>query len=246
MTTSYNYVLGIDTATPIQSVAVLDGDRAMEDCRRRVKFDHSSSLLLNISEGFDDHGLEVTDLDLIAVGIGPGSFTGVRIGLSLAKGLARAAKLPLVGVSSLAALSYPPAIVDPVDYVIGAYDARRREAYTGTYQYADGEYVEIDEDRLASPEDLRRRALDLAARHRQVQLVDNATEAFDVLGDITRKRVRILPPWRQGPSAVAVALLGRREMSRRGADSLHELEPNYIRPSSAEENYEEEQAAGEG
>lgn len=240
MTDDYNYVLGIDTATPIQSVAVLDGDRAMEDCKRRVKFDHSSSLLLNISEGFDDHGLDVDDLDLVAIGIGPGSFTGVRIGLSLAKGLARAADLPLVGVSSLAALTYPHAIVDAVDYVIGAYDARRREAYTGTYQHTGGDFLQVDEDRLASPGDLRNRALDLAARNREVQIVGNATDAFDELGDIHRKRVQILPPWRQGPSAVAVATLGRAKMNRQGADSLHELEPNYIRPSSAEENYNAE------
>ncbi|MFB6375466.1 MAG: tRNA (adenosine(37)-N6)-threonylcarbamoyltransferase complex dimerization subunit type 1 TsaB [Bradymonadaceae bacterium] len=242
MPDAYNYVLGIDTATPIQSVAVLDGDRAMEDCKRRVKFDHSSSLLLNISEGFEDHDLEVTDLDLIAVGIGPGSFTGVRIGLSLAKGLARAADLPLVGVSSLAALTYPHAIVDSVDYVIGGYDARRREAYTGTYQYTGDDFRQIDPDRLASPEEVRKRALDLAARNRQVQIVGNASEAFDELGGIHRKRVQILPPWLQGPSAIAVAMLGRRQMHDRGADSLHELEPNYIRASSAEENYQEEQA----
>ena len=238
MTDDFHYVLGIDTATPIQSVAVLDGDRAMEDCKRRVKFDHSSSLLLNISQGFDDHGLTVDDLDLVAVGIGPGSFTGVRIGLSLAKGLARAAELPLVGVSSLAALTYPHAIVDPVDYVIGGWDARRREAYTGTYRHADGEFSQIDEDRLASPETIRDRARELADDDNHVQIVGNAAEAFDPLADLDHPHIQVLPPWSQGPSAAAVALLGRRTMHERGADSLHELEPNYIRPSSAEENYD--------
>jgi tRNA threonylcarbamoyladenosine biosynthesis protein TsaB len=238
----YQYVLGIDTATPIQSVAVLEGDRAMENSKRRVKFDHSSSLLANLSEGFDDHDLRVEDLQLISIGIGPGSFTGVRIGLSLAKGLARAAELPLVSVSSLAALTYPHAITESVDYVIGAYDARRREAYSGTYRHDGEHFHQIDEDRLESPEALRDRALELAEGGKQVQIVGNATEAFEVLGEMNRPGIQILPAWTQGPSGVGAAVLGRRKMQRDGADSLHELEPNYIRPSSAEENRREQEA----
>lgn len=238
----YQYVLGIDTATPIQSVAVLDGDRALENSKRRVKFDHSSSLLANLSEGFDDHNLEVEALDLISIGIGPGSFTGVRIGLSLAKGLARAAELPLVSVSSLAALTYPCALLESVDYVIGAYDARRREAYTGTYIHDGQRFQQSDEDRLESPEALRDRALELADDGAQVQIVGNATEAFDVLGEMDQPGIQILPDWKQGPSGVGAAVLGRRKIQRDGADSLHELEPNYIRPSSAEENRREKEA----
>ncbi len=238
----YQYVLGIDTATPIQSVAVLEGDRALENSRRRVKFDHSSSLLANLSEGFDDHDLRVGDLDLISIGIGPGSFTGVRIGLSLAKGLARAAELPLVSVSSLAALTYTHAITESVDYVIGAYDARRREAYTGTYRHNGHHLRRVDEDRLANPEEIRDRALELAEGGEQVQIVGNATEAFDVLGEMDQPGIQILPDWTQGPSGVGAAVLGRRKMQWDGADSLHELEPNYIRPSSAEENRQEKEA----
>lgn len=233
----FQLVLGIDTATPIQSIAVIDGDRALEDCKRRVTFDHASSLLANIHEGFREHDLQVADLDLISVGIGPGSFTGARIGLSLAKGLARADNLPLVGVSSLACLTYPHAITRPIDYVIGAYDARRHEVYTATYQYSEGTLSQIDEDRLESPEDLRERALDLAAEGERVQIVGNGAEKFDALADIRRPRIQVLPPWTQGPSAAAAAILGRERLLTSGPDPLDELEPNYIRPSSAEENF---------
>ncbi len=238
----YRYVLGIDTATPIQSVAVLDGVRALEDSKRRVKFDHSSSLLANLSEGFDDHDLRVEDLDLIAVGIGPGSFTGVRIGLSLAKGLARAADLPLVSVSSLAALAHPHALRASVDYVIGAYDARRREAYTGTYRHDGDRLHEVDFDRLATPEQIRDRAVELGSQEARVQIVGNAAEAFEPLSELGHPNVQVLPPWTQGPSAVGIAVLGRHRMQRHGADSLQTLEPNYIRPSSAEENRRQREA----
>ena len=234
--TDFPLVLGIDTATPVQAIGLVDGERAVEDCRRRVEFDHASSLLANIGDGFEENDIEVSDLDLIAVGIGPGSFTGVRIALSLAKSLARSEDLPLVGVSSLAALTYPHAVTSPAHYIFGAYDARRHEVYTGTYQYTGELLHQIDEDRLDSPEEVRERALDLAAMGEQVKIVGNGAEKFDALSGIRRQRVHVLPPWTQGPSGVGVALLGRRKMQAEGADSLEELEPNYIRPSSAEEN----------
>lgn len=242
---SYRYVLGLDTATSVQSVAVLDGDRALEDCKRRVSFDHASSLLANIGDGFDEHDIETEDLDLIAVGIGPGSFTGTRIGLSLAKSLARGHDIPLVGVSSLACLTYPVALLRPGDYVVGAYDARRREVYTATHQY-DGHLRTVDEDRLESPEEVRERVLDLAARGNQVAVLGNGTEAFDVLGDLQRKRVQVLPPWTQGPSGGAAGLLGREKVQREGPDSIRKLEPHYIRPSSAEENRREQSEEEQG
>jgi len=232
---SYRYVLGLDTATSIQSVAVLDRERALEDCARRVAFDHASSLLANIDDGFDEYDIDTDDLDLVAVGIGPGSFTGTRIGLSLAKSLARGYDIPLVGVSSLTCLTYPVAVLRSGDYVVGAYDARRREVYTATHQY-DGELRTVHEDRLEAPEELRERILDLAARGTRVAVVGNGAEAFDVLGDLQRKRVQVLPAWTRGPSGVAAGLLGRETVRRQGADSIRELEPHYIRPSSAEEN----------
>lgn len=235
---SHRYVLGLDTSTSLQSIAVLDGTRALEDCKRRVSFDHASSLLANIGEGFDEHDIETEDLDLVAVGIGPGSFTGIRIGLSLAKSIARGHDLPLVGVSSLACLTFPYATVHSGDYVIGAYDARRHEVYTATHQY-DGALRTVDEDRLETPEALRERALDLAARGNRVVLVGNGTETFDALGEIHRKRVAVLPAWTEGPSGVAAAVLGRHKVELEGPNSIRELEPRYIRPSSAEENKRE-------
>ena len=238
MTDEYQHVLGLDTATSLQAVALLDGERALEDCKRRVAYDHASSLLANIDDGFEEHDLSIADVDLIACGIGPGSFTGVRISLSLAKGLARAHDIPLVGVSSLAALTYPHAITRPVDYVIGAYDARRQEVYTATYQYDDGELATIDEDRISTPAEVRERALDLAAEQKRVQILGNGAEQFDELAAVKHPRVQVLPAWTQGPSGVACAQLGRQKILADGPDDLHHLEPNYIRKSSAEENYE--------
>lgn len=234
----YRYVLGLDTATPIQAVALLEGTRALEDCKRRVAFDHASSLLTNIGEAFDEHDLAVDDLDLVSVGIGPGSFTGVRIGLSLAKSLARGLEIPLVGVSSLACLTHPYATSGAADFVVGAYDAKREEVYTGTYGYESGAFRSIDEDRLAAPEKLRSRLLELADQEGRVAVVGNGAETFDALGEIDHPSVRVLPPWLEGPSAAAAASLGRQRALEKGPDSIEELVPNYIRPSSAEENYE--------
>lgn len=245
MSQDYTYALGLDTATNLQCIALLEGDRLIEECKRRVKFDHSSSLLSNVAEALEEHGLGVEALDVIGVGIGPGSFTGTRIGLSLAKGLARQLQIPLAGVSSLAALAFPEAVSHPEAYVVAAYDARRQEVYTGTYMmHGDAgssskpEGMEaIDEDRLADPGELRERILDRAASGHRVVVVGNGAAAYDELGSLRHSRVRVLPAWFDGPSPAACAVLGRRKVIEQGeGDSLRDLEPNYIRASSAEEN----------
>ncbi|MFB6262480.1 MAG: tRNA (adenosine(37)-N6)-threonylcarbamoyltransferase complex dimerization subunit type 1 TsaB [Bradymonadaceae bacterium] len=235
--------LGIDTATPVQSIALMDGDRLIEDCRRRVEFDHSSSLLANLDDGFREHDWEPGDLDLIAVGIGPGSFTGVRIGLSLAKGIARGAEVPLVGVSSPGCQATSHARRSPGRYVCAAYDAQRREVYTGTFVHRreSDRTVPVVDDALVEPAELRARLERWADdEDRTITVVGNGTERFEELGRWDRPDIRALPPADATPSGVDAIRLGRQAFDERGPDDLARLEPNYIRPSSAEENDEDD------
>jgi tRNA threonylcarbamoyladenosine biosynthesis protein TsaB len=241
--TSPRPFLGLDTVTPIQSIGLVEGERVLDACERRVSYDHSSTLLDNIRNLLEARSLALEDLAGIAVGIGPGSFTGARIGLALAKGLARGSDLPLVGLSSLACLTFRQAVAHPGDDVCGAYDARRDEVYTGTYRWTGDVLETIEEDRIAQPDTLREQFERRADDGRVTWLVGNGVQTFEPLGRQGRNGIHPLPAWEQGPSGVAAALLGQRRLEETGADDLDVLEPNYIRPSSAEENRREEENA---
>ena len=229
-------MLGLDTVTPIQSIALLEQQRVLDACERRVSYDHSSTLLDNIHELLEARSIAIEDLRGLAVGTGPGSFTGARIGLALAKGLVRGADLPLVGISSLACLAFRQAVAHPGDDVCACYDARREEVYTGTYRWTGDALETIDDERIAAPSSLREQFEARGDDGRDTWLVGNGVQTFEPLGRDDHSRVHPLPAWEQGPSGVAATLLGRRQLEQQGSDDIDVLEPNYIRPSSAEEN----------
>ncbi len=98
-------VLALDACTVTASAAVLDGDAVLAECACGVRATHAEQLLPLVRDALTRAGVRLDDLSRLAVGIGPGSFTGVRIGLATAKGLAVATGLPLYGVTSLDALA---------------------------------------------------------------------------------------------------------------------------------------------
>ncbi|MBA2663768.1 MAG: tRNA (adenosine(37)-N6)-threonylcarbamoyltransferase complex dimerization subunit type 1 TsaB [Bradymonadaceae bacterium] len=229
----YRRVLAIEAATRIQSLALIDGEEVLEHRQQRVRFDHGSILVRNIDELFAAQNLSIHDVDLIVVGLGPGSFTGLRVAMAMAKALARAAEKPLVGVSSLAALAYSVAIVRPQATVCAMIDARRDEVYTGVYRLERDVLQTLDAEHTASPSSLGE-LLMARATSGPVFIAGNAQAAYPDL-DIWREPfVQTLPGWTQTPSAIAAALLGRERAVHLGADDLVSLEPNYIRPSDAQ------------
>jgi tRNA threonylcarbamoyladenosine biosynthesis protein TsaB len=245
------HILALDTATKIQAVALLRDQTPLEDVRHRVAFDHGSSLLTNVSESLDEHDLVPADLDLLAVGIGPGSFTGLRISLALAKGIAISRDVPLVAVSSLAALALPHTRSFPGATVIPAYDARRDEVFCGEFSWVtggddgDAGLTRTGPDRTVAAESLRAELDDRLESHEndghtdatgpEVVLVGNGPHTYDVLSEWEDPRVRVVPDWMGRVTAVSVAMLGSRQFRSDGGDDIATLEPNYIRPSSAEE-----------
>ncbi len=138
--------LGIDTATARTGLALLDGDRVVAalDFHRRVS--PSRMLLPMLRATLDAAGLQLADLGGLAVTVGPGGFTGIRVGLATARALAEACDRPLAGVSSLAALA---ASAPPSGRPVAAWlDAGRREVYAGLYR--DGE--PLLEEQVAPPD----------------------------------------------------------------------------------------------
>lgn len=136
-------ILAFDTATPATAVAlaeVADADHPPQHAFERrddpapgARPNHTSRLLELIEEALDDAGLDWTGIERIAVGVGPGTFTGLRIGIATAHALARGREIPLVGISTLQALALPATTAEPDRSVLAVLDARRGEAFAAAW-----------------------------------------------------------------------------------------------------------------
>lgn len=130
-------ILAVDTATEACSAALLVGDKLFSRWEEAPR-DHTRKILPMVQAVLEDAGISLSDLDAIAFGRGPGSFTGVRIGISVAQGLALGAGVPLIGISTLAAMAQGAYRLDGAEQVLTAIDARMNEVYFGRYELIDG------------------------------------------------------------------------------------------------------------
>jgi tRNA threonylcarbamoyladenosine biosynthesis protein TsaB len=213
-------LLALDTSSLQASVALTDDERVLAE-RERVVTTHSESLLVLVDECLRAAGLTVADVDVIACGAGPGSFTGLRIGLATAKGLCYAAKKPLVMVSSLAALALR--LPDDAPCVC-AVDAFKHEVYAARFDVQKGHPQLVGAERVLPPAELATELATLAP----ITLLGNAVQKYPEL------LVPGVRPVEALPSALAVAILARRRALAGELDDVATAAPRYIRPSEAE------------
>jgi tRNA threonylcarbamoyladenosine biosynthesis protein TsaB len=221
-------VLGLDTATLTSGIAIVDDDRLLADGRHDARARHAD-LLVAIDEVCRRAGVTPAQLDAIAVGAGPGSFTGLRIGMATGKGIAFAARRPLWLVSSLAALARDATLAlpagAPADPVIAAaLDARRGEVFAGCFRGG----APLDEERVLAPEALEPWAQELAAGA-PLYYAGDAREAHAALAPLGERWLPVATP--SGAAVAWLARAGPRE------DVLLGGAPSYIRPSEAEVKY---------
>lgn len=233
-------ILALDTATAAASVAVATEERVVAELTVNTGRPHSELLMLHIAALLRQARLEKTDLQGVAVSVGPGSFTGLRIGLSTAKGLAYALGVPIAGVSTLAALAYqcpaPGASVSPV------LNGQRGVVYNALYTWADGVMREDMPPRLIAAEAL---AAELAAAGRPAWLLGDGVSLlapFITAGS----GLTAAPPHLTLPRAAAVGLLGAARIKEHGGDDVLRLEPWYIRRSAAEVAWERRRRERDG
>lgn len=147
-------ILAVDTATENCSVALLMGDEVISRCEYAPR-EHTTKILPMVDTVLAEAGIKLNQLDALAYGQGPGSFTGVRIGIGIAQGLAFGADLPMVGVSTLAAMAQGTYRVHQADNVLSAIDARMGEIYWGQYQRkTDGDWQIIGVEQVIVPDAL--------------------------------------------------------------------------------------------
>ena len=220
-------VLGVETSTMQGGVALVGADRLVSEYLLNVEATHSERLLPAIDRMLCDAGVGLDALSGIAVSIGPGSFTGLRIGLSTVKGLAYATGLPVVGVPTLEALAWttPFAAVQ----ICPVLDARKHEVYAALFRYEGGVLVRLMEDAALAPEAL-------CSRIRKPTLF--LGDGLPVYGEFFRRllgaRMLVPPHASRGARPACVAELGRHRLARGERDSVESLVPRYLRPSEAE------------
>jgi len=144
-------ILALDTSTDACSVALwLDGEQKVDF--RVIPRQHTKELLPMADRILSEAGLTVSQLDAIAFGRGPGSFTGIRIATGVAQGMGFAADLPLLPVSTLAAMAQNAITERQAEYVLSTLDARMNELYWAAYRAEDGLAVEIAAERVCAPQ----------------------------------------------------------------------------------------------
>ena len=207
-------ILAIDTSTLTSGVAVWEDGRVLAERRARVTT-HSDTLLLMVDESLREAGFTPQSLDGVACTAGPGSFTGLRIGLATAKGLCFAAGKPLLAIPSLEAL----AARAPDGRVAAVMDAHKQEVYAAIYQVTNGFPVLEAGEWVLPPAELAPRIQDLL-------LVGDGALRYPELG-------RVLDD--DGSARPAdVARLGAARLQRGEVDDLSSSGPRYVRASEAE------------
>ena len=234
-------ILGIDSSGLVASAALAVDDTLVGEFTVNNQKTHSQTLLPMIDELLRFSGISLQEIDAIAIAAGPGSFTGLRIGSSTAKGMALALKVPIVPVPTLAGLAYRLAAADGV--ICPIMDARRNQVYTALFTPSQGKLHCIREQEAVDIMDILQKINEIGQKvtflgdgvpvHRQAILENIEVECLFAPLHVSRQ------------SAASVAALGRQYFEEGRYESAESHKPIYLRKSQAEREREERLAAQE-
>ena len=230
-------ILAFETSAKAASVALMDEHKLLGESYQNTGLTHSQTLMVMAQDLLKQCGKTVSDITAVAVAEGPGSFTGVRIGVAAAKGMSWGGELPCYGVSTLEAMAQSLGAWQ--GYVCPCMDARRSQVYNALFYVNHGKLERVKQDRAIALAEL---AEELKALEGPVFLVgDGAKLCHQTLKETVPSLV--LPPeHRQHQRAVGVAMLAAEKIAAGEQGDGNALTPNYLRLSQAErERLEREQ-----
>lgn len=228
-------VLAFDTATDVISVAIGQNGEALAAYQIVSGREHAERLVPAIHALVSDTGVALDRLAAIAVGVGPGRFTGLRVGITTAKVMAQALGIPVVGIGTLDLVAYP--LRHARREVVAVVDARRREVFWARYQPVPGGLERRSPDAVDSPADV---VAELAATGAEILLVGDGVDRYrDLFGGLDH--VEFAGPEYGAPSALALLELAAGRLEREEFVAPHELAPVYLRESDAAINWEQVQ-----
>ena len=229
-------ILAFETSAKAGSVALLDDQKLLGESYQNTGLTHSQTLMVMAEDVLKQCGKSAQDVQAVAVAEGPGSFTGVRIGVAAAKGYAWGKEIPCYGVSTLEAMAESLGIYD--GYICPAMDARRSQVYNALFRVEKGIISRVAEDRAIALADLKEELLTLEGPIFRVG--DGSTLTYNTLGDSVENLI-LSPEHRIHQRAVGVGLVAARMAAEGLAPSGGELTPNYLRLSQAEREKLEKQ-----
>ena len=225
--------LAIDTATKVCSVALCRDGELLAEYNIHMGMTHSEGLLPQLEQLLKRTNTKKQDIDLIAVSMGPGSFTGLRIGLATAEAMAYSWQCLLHGVDTLKALAYniplEGFLLSPV------LDAQKGNYYQALYQWQDSKLVELAGTEVVNKE----RLLERIAEYNLPALILGECKKLGKLE--LPNGVKLAPKTLLMPKASSVALVAKQEFDPEADKKIFGLEPYYIRRSEAEELWEQRQ-----
>ena len=221
--------LAFETSAKAASVALTENGKLLGESYQNTGLTHSQTLMVMAQDLLKQCGKTVSDLTAVAVAEGPGSFTGVRIGVAAAKGLSWGSQLPCYGVSTLEAMAETLGIYEGT--VCACMDARRNQVYKALFLVDKGNIQRLSEDR----------AIALAELKNELEHVDGPVFLVGDGSLLTHKQLSaeipnlILPPeHRMHQRAIGVALLAEKKHAAGITGDGNTLSPNYLRLSQAE------------
>ena len=222
-------ILAFETSAKAASVALTENGRLLGESYQNTGLTHSQTLMVMAEDLLKQCGRTVNDITAVAVAEGPGSFTGVRIGVAAAKGFAWGRQLPCYGISTLEAMALSLGVWE--GHICACMDARRNQVYNALFLVDNGKIERISEDRAIALTDLQE----------ELEHIDGP---IFLVGDgsmLTHKTLSgaidslILPPeHRMHQRAVGVALLAEKKQADGETGDGNALSPNYLRLSQAE------------
>ncbi|WP_300278484.1 tRNA (adenosine(37)-N6)-threonylcarbamoyltransferase complex dimerization subunit type 1 TsaB [Peptacetobacter sp.] len=227
-------ILGMDTSSRACSIAVVEDDCLICEFVINNKKTHSQKLMPMIETMLNMSDLSIEDMDAIAVSVGPGSFTGLRISMATAKAISHVNDIPIISVNALESLAANMDLNNKKIYPI--LDAQRTQVYTAKYEYKDNELLELER-------------MDVKEIDELINIIKNSNEETIVLGEAVSKYYDkllsveniIIPAVShnvtKASSVCAVALAKYKKGE--GIHSCYDVNPIYIRKSQAEVQYEE-------
>ena len=224
-------VLAIESSSMVAGAAVADEDKIISEYFLNHKKTHSQTLMPVVDRVLDSCELSISDIDIFAAAQGPGSFTGLRIGISTIKGLAQSANKPVVGISTLDGLAYNMAYADGI--ICPIMDARREQVYTCLYEWDSVSLHRLSEY-MALP------LIDLIniLKEKDKKVIfngDGVSKYHDIIKEHMGENAEFAPITCRLNRASSIACLALKEASSGHIQSYMDLVPFYLRKSQAEQ-----------
>ncbi len=223
-------VLAIDSSGLVASVAVVTQDDVIAEYTFNYKKTHSITLMPMVDEIMKRLEIDINEIDAIAISSGPGSFTGLRIGASTAKGLGLVLKKPLINIPTLDAIAFNLFKTDGL--ICPIMDARRNQVYTGIYKFVDDEFYTVQSQMAVEINEI---ANEINKLNKSVIFLGDGVPVYkDILKELLHVPYQFAPVHLSKQRAGAVGALGLKYLEKGITVSANEFEPIYLRASQAE------------